>query len=401
VNIIEAPMIGEGDKRMLGKIRKLRVRQGIIPLFVFPFLLLFPLSTWAQTWKWTIEDVDTDAEQTSIVADHEGNLHLAYAVAAGFGELRYAFRSAANSRWYKMTLDHNLGVLSTGIALDSKGNPSICYTPRNMKYAHWDGQKWSLQEVDPGSGLIAYYCSIEFTRDDRPQLSWYLESVFVLRHAILEDGAWKARSVEAGTESGKWNSMALDRNDLPHLAYNSFKGGELKYAYFDGKDWIRKVLDSPLDHPNEGLRGLGVSLVLDAKGNPRISYYDLHSLKYIRFDGTKWVTQVIEQLPPFTEWGWKNFRSTQLLDQNGNPHICYESHLGLKHAWLDGTRWRTQLIKGPAGNQVFESWMAVDHYDNFYISFKDPSDGSLKVAIGKPATTQQTVSSERKDDSKD
>jgi hypothetical protein len=396
VTVIYEQQFVEGEKSMLGKIPGLGIVRSIALRFVLPLVLLLPLSAPAQTWKWTIEDVDTDAEQTSIVADREGNLHLAYAVPAGYGELRYAFRSAENSRWYKMTLDHNLGVLSTGIALDSKGNPSICYTPRAMKYAHWDGQKWNLQEVDPGTGLIAYYCSVEFTHDDRPQLSWYLETIFVLRHATLEDGIWKARSVEAGTESGKWNSLALDHNDLPHLAYNSFKGGELKYAYFDGKDWVRSVLDSPIDHPNEGLRGLGVSLVLDAKGNPRISYYDLHSLKYVRFDGTKWVTEVVEQLPPFTEWGWKNFRSTQLLDRSGNPHISYESHLGLKHAWWDGTKWHTQLIKAPVGNLVFESWMAADQNDNFYISFKDPADGSLKVAIGKPSASPQTVSAEMK-----
>lgn len=354
----------------------------------------------AQTWKWTIEDVDTNAEQTSIIADQDGNLHLVYYVPEDFGALRYAFRSAVDSRWFKMNLDQHLGVFSTGIVLDSKGNPGVCYSPRRLNYAHWDGQKWSVQEVDPGSGLIAYHCSIVFTPDDRPQITWYLESVFALRFAALEDGAWQVRTVEAGSESGKWSSLVLDHNNLPHVAYSSFAGiGQLKYSYFDGKDWVRSILDTPTA-ADPGARGMGASLLLDSKGNPRISYHDLHSLKYVYFDGIKWVKDVVEELPPYIDWSWKNFRTTQLLDHNGNPHISYESHIGLKHAWWDGKRWHTQLIKSPYGVWFYESSMAMDKHDNLYISFRDPSDGSLKVAIGKPVSVEQTAKSVDKGDPK-
>ncbi len=362
--------------------------------------LLWPWAAQAQTWKWTVEEVDIEkgVEQTSIIADKEGNLHLAYYVPSGFGELRYAFRSAADLRWFKMPVDQHLGAFSTGIALDSKDNPGICYTPRQMKYAHWNGKKWSLQEVDPGSGLIAYHCSIKYGPDDGPGMSWYLESVFVLRYAALEDGAWKAHSIDPA-EAGKWNSLVLDSKDLPHLAYSSFEShDELRYAYFDGKEWVRSAIDTP--EPGAGVRGMGASLVLGADGNPRISYYDLSALKYARYDGSKWVKEVIERLPPFAEWSWKNFSTVQLLDRNGNPHIGYESHLGLKHAWWDGKRWQTQLIRTPIGNSFFESSMTIDKDDNLYISFRDPADGSLKVAIGKPVPVGQTAKSLNKDTSK-
>src|SRR2546427_416771 len=272
--------------------------------FAFLFAVLCPGSALAQSWRWAVEDVDTTgAEQTSIVADKDGNLHLAYYMTEGFGELRYAFRSAANSRWYKMTLDKHVGEFSTGIGLDSNNNPGICYTPRKMKYTHWDGLKWSIQEVDPGSGNISYHCSIKLTRDDRPRLSWFLETVY--------------------------------------------------------------------------------------------------ALKYARFQGGQWVTEVIEQLPTFVDWSWKNFQSTQLFDSNGNPHISYESYMGLKHAWWDGKQWHTQMIRPSSGNSFFESFMTIDRNDNLYISFKDPADGSLKIAVGRPTQAVQTAKEGgKKDDSK-
>jgi hypothetical protein len=383
---------------LLGLVQKRPVKFLIELFATLSVMLAFCAGACAQTWNWTVEDVgagESNPQQTSIIADKDGNLHLSY---NSQGTLQYAFRSAADSRWYRMTLDSQIGSLSTTIALDSKGNPGICYTPGKLKYAHWDGQKWNVQQVDPGSGLIAYHCSIRYTVDDRPEISWYLESSFVLRYASLEDGVWKVRTVEAGTESGKWNSLFIDQNGLPHIAYSSFKLGELKYAYFNGKDWIRAALDTP-DY-NGGPHGLGPSLILDAGGNPRISYQDLYSLKYMHFDGNKWVKEVIENLPPMLQYGWRTFCSAQVLDHTANPHISYESYLGLKHAWWNGGKWHTQLIKAPAGLWFFESSMTIDKNDNLYISFKDPADGALKVAVGKPGPAVQTADSVPKNETK-
>jgi hypothetical protein len=374
---------------MFERVRVHRANKAVVLWLAFLIVMLCPRTSQAQTWRWTVEDVDTSGvaeQQTSIVVDKDGNLHLAYNAGGG---LHYAFRSADDPHWYKMTLETQIGSFSTGITLDSNGNPGICYTPGHLKYAHWDGKKWYLQEVDPGTGLIAYHCSIKYTTDDRPQISWYLEGSFILRYAALEDGVWQARSVETGTESGKWNSLFLDKNNLPHVAYTSFKGGELKYAHFDGKEWQRQALDIP--EYGGGPRGLGASLLLDANGNPRISYQDLYSLKYVRFDGTKWVKEVVEKLPPMLQYGWRTFCSNQVLDHNGNPHISYESYLGLKHAWWDGERWHTQLVKAPVGLWFFESAMTIDRNDNLYLSFRDPADGALKIAVGKPAPVAPTV----------
>src|SRR5207247_1662992 len=81
----------------------------------------------------------------------------------------------------------------------------------------------------------------------------------------------------------------------------------------------------------------------------------------------------------------------QLFDSNGNPHISYESYMGLKHAWWDGKQWHTQMIRPSSGNSFFESFMTIDRNDNLYISFKDPADGSLKIAVGRPTQAVQTA----------
>ena len=91
----------------------------------------------------------------------------------------------------------------------------------------------------------------------------------------------------------------------------------------------------------------------------------------------------------------RSFRSTQIvLDQNGNPHIGYQSSLGLKHAWWDGTRWNTQLIVAPAGT-TFDGAMAIDSQDNLYFSYTDGGDRSLSKTLVVGPSCQNKQDGER------
>lgn len=373
----------------------LRFALSVWAWFMLPFVIR------AQTWNWTAENLDTDGAGTSIVVDRDDNLHLSYYVPNG-GLVKYGFRPAGSSKWYTMPLEHGLGVLETKITVDNIGNPHICYTPRIMKYAHWDGHKWSIQEVDPGSGLIAYMCSIQVTRDGKPMISWYLESTTYLRYAILENGVWVARTLEGGDSlAGKWTSMALDADGLPRISFSEFlprlsesqiPPGHLKYARFDGKKWTTETVDLGDSSPDSGGdRGMGNSLVLDAKGDPFISYYDERSLKFARYENGKWIKQTVQRLPPFVRWSWKSFRSSIVLDSKGNPHIGFESLLGLEHAWWDGRQWHVQLIVPTGGISYFENAMTIDKNDTLYMTFKSFVDGSLKLAIGRATPPAEAV----------
>jgi hypothetical protein len=357
-------------------------------------LFLFSTRTAAQTWTWTTEDVDVQAESTSIVADSEGNLHLSYYAATG-GMLKYAFRSAPNGKWFNMQLEHGLGFMLTRITLDSDSNPHICYTPHIVKYAHWDGGKWHTQAVDQGSGIVGFWCSIRVSADGNPQISWYLESGTYFRYAILKDGVWAAQSIEGGGGAlpGKWNSMTLDAQNYPRMSYTWFPTGQLKYTAFNGKNWNTVLVDSPNDSPG-GQRGMGSSLILDGLGNPMICYYDEQALRLARYIDGKWKKETIEELPPFGQFSWRNFRSSMVLDSTGAPHIVFESLKGLEHLWWDSNQWRPQLLLPSLGATYFDNSMTIDKKDNLFVSYKDPVDGSLKVLVGqkKPAkvTSAQT-----------
>jgi hypothetical protein len=354
-------------------------------------LLLAPRMTHAQNWTWKTEDIDVEGSGTGVTVDQEGNLHASYYVAHG-GFVRYGFRPVDQTKWFKMDIDSSLGVLETNIALDASGNPNICYTPLLMKFARFDGRKWLKQEVDPRSGIISYICSLQISPDNKPMMTWYLESGTYLRYAILENGAWTARSLQGGGGDlpGKWTSMALDAKGHPHVSYSNFPTGFLKYAAYDGKSWSLSTVDVSEGKPDDGgQRGMGNSLVLDKEGKPIIAYYDEQSLKVARLVDGRWKKEVVETLPNFGKWSWKIFRSNILFDSKGNLHIGFESLNGLEHAWWDGSQWRTQLLVGSLGSSVFENSMAIDKKDNLYMIYRDPADSSLRMAVGKEVAVQK------------
>jgi hypothetical protein len=358
-------------------------RNGILGASLFVILalfFLFPVGTAAQTYTWTTQVIDIEGGDSSIVVDHDGNIHVSYHYPT-HAVLKYAFLPAGSSHWFTMPIDDLLGDFLTRITVDDKGNPYICYSPKVLKFAHFDGGHWSVQQIDPGNGVVNYYCSVRVGANGDPQVSWYVESGVWLRYAVLHDGVWTARNIDAEGGPGKFNSMVLDAQGNPHVSYIGLVGVKLKYAHFDGKEWIRTIVDSQ-DMDRAGLdRGMGNSIALDSHGNPMISYFDTGSLKFARLQNGKWNLERIDTFPPSMPWSWRSFRSTVMLDRQGNPHIGYESVLGIKHAWWDGTKWHTQLILGPSGITTDGS-MTMDAKDNLYFCYTDPVDRSLKLAIG-------------------
>jgi len=373
-------------------------------LFVCLGLLTFAGNIRAQTWSWTVETADTNRSVTftSIAADPQGNVHISYRTDENFGQLKYAYRSASTSKWFTMVLDKHLGSFYSFIAVDSNGNPQICYTPRQMKYVFWDGARWTTTEIAPQSGAVEYSCSLVVGKDGKPRVAWYHThrpdgSFFLhLRYAAFEDGAWLARTVDFDGEVGKWNSLVLDADGIPHISYTQFPRGELRFAYWNGKAWRSSIVDSIYinkDGGEEGAnRGMGNSLLLNRQNRWTISYYDLGSIKYARQEGTRWIIERVDHLLSASPslGGWASYRTTQVLDSHGNPHIGYEDAGALKHAYWDGKEWHVQVVLGVSGDTFRYSSMSIDAQDNLYISYRDPVDGSLKVAIGSPAGEPST-----------
>ncbi len=349
-------------------------------------LLLLSASTFGQTWTWTSETVDEMGVHSSLAIDENLNLHISYFA----GGVKYGFRPADGSRWFTMNIAPGGGYteLFTRLALDKNGNPHICFTPGVLKYAFFNDKKWNIQPIDPQSGLIDYSCSLAIAADGTPHVLWYQYGApsggyyLHVRYAVLKDGAWMARTLDFEGQTGKWNSLVLDAQGDPHVAYDSFLNGEIKYAYWTGKEWKVSVVDS-----SGG--GMGNSLILDREGRALISFEHNDALLYAWQTATSWKIETIDTIS--TSGSWTGFRTRQALDPDGNPHIVYEDGGAVKHAFWNGSAWSIQLISGAGPRPHRFEDIAIDPGGNLYISYQDAVDGTLKVAIGRRQATSPTA----------
>ncbi len=356
-------------------------------------LLLFLVDARAQTYAWQTDPVDLSGAQTSLAVDDQGSLHMSY-VNDREG-VKYAFRPVDSTRWFTLVLAARGG--STKLTLDQQGHPHICYTSGKMNYAAWDGKEWNPQEIAPGAGQISYTCSVAVAADGTPHLLWYQyqdamgRDYLHIKYAVLQDGAWVARTLDFDAETGKWNSMALDANGNPHIAYCAFARGALKHAFWNGKNWIVEVVDQR--EGGSAYRGMGNSIVVDSRGNAHISYFDEVTLKYARQQDNGWKIESVDSIA--TSPSWQGYRSSLVLDQRGFPHIAYEDGGLLKHAYWDGQRWRIQVLARSGTDLWRNSSLAINKEGTLYLSYRDPLDGSLKLATGRLTAPAASASNQK------
>jgi hypothetical protein len=364
-----------------------RKRSGLLLCSVLVTAVAFSVSLRADnaTWNFATETVDVATRFSSMAVDPQGNVHLAYVTPAD--HVFYGFRDAHSGKWFTTELDNRASF--TSLSLDSQGNPSICYTQQGMHYAHWDGSAWHKEQIAQGAGTIAYYCSVGVSPDGVPHVTWYQErtpqdtNYLHMRYAYLDNGDWLVKTIDWGAQTGKWNTMALDKEGKPHLSFDAFVSGELKYALWDGRSWVVHAVDSRTASQQPG-RGMGNCLILDANGRPMISYFEEAAFKYARqMDDGKWSIETLASTNPSPTWA--GYRSSQALDNQGLPHLVYEDGGMLRHMYWDGKLWHTQIIARPGAQRLRFASIAIGSDNIIYISYCDPENGSLKVAVGHPA----------------
>ena len=133
---------------------------------------------------------------------------------------------------------------------------------------------------------------------------------------------WNVQVVDSGGYTGLYNSIAVDGQGLPHIAYREVIPEErLRYAHWDGTKWALSTVD---EGPSAGQRA---SIAVDSKGRPHISYRLLKDqvtdqVRYARWNGSAWQIFIVESFP-----GVSIQTTSIVLDGNDLPHIAY-IHIG-------------------------------------------------------------------------
>lgn len=272
-------------------------------------------------WVTTVVDNSEAVGKHSLIAlDSSGHPHISYRDATN-NALKYARWDGSNwilefvggigeSGWY------------TSLALDSDDRPHISYlgSGQKVKYAHWNGDRWDISIVDPT--FTSWGTSLALESLGRPHISYGREGS--LRYASYESGQWTGETVDVGisgdsTLVGAYSSLAIDDRNNPHISYARYGqtlGGDwpndLRYARKQDERWH---IESP---DTQGAVGYYTSIALDGQRRPHISYwdYDHNVLKYAFWDGANWVVFTVG--PAYLS-GYTSLK----VNKHGLAHIAY------------------------------------------------------------------------------
>jgi hypothetical protein len=292
--------------------------------------------------------------------------------------------------------DRNVGE-NTSMVLDGAGNPVVSYyddTNGALKLVHCNdascaGGGESLVTVD-NAGDVGGDTSLVLDDAGNPVISYYDWSNRDLKLVHCNDpscagGGQSIVTVDSAGNVGGYTSLVLDGAGNPVVSYLDITNGDLKLVHChdpscaDGGQSIVTV-------DSAGFVGGFTSLVLDAAGNPVVSYYDGSNgdLKLVHCNdpGCAGSDESLVTVDSDGDVGW--FTSL-VLDGAGNPVVSYyddtNGDLKLVHCHdancaggdesivaVDRSRgvgWFTSLVLDGAGNPV--------------VSYYDDSNGDLKL----------------------
>ena len=344
---------------------------------------------------WTIETVDTSADigrSTGIALDSSGNPHIVYGDDDA-GSVKYATRSGGS--WTIEVIEASIGRQRTpyGIAIDSNGVPHVCYGQAGdqdqVKYANRSGGSWSTEIVDATVGSYPY-CDIAVDDSDVPYIS-YLNGANV--KCAYKNGSW---TIETAGSKGHAHifkgrtRIAIDCDGYPHIAFVyvdpiSPYDPSVKYTYRDIGGW--SVDEGVGEAAAESWLG---GMVLDGDDYPHISYSITGALKYAYKDAAGWTLEVADS-------SHNTYEDGIALDSDGYPHISYDVEspsYDLWYAHKDADGWNTEMVDDgdPTSTDVGEyTDIALDSNDSPHISYKDCDNDDLKYAYVAAAEVSNAV----------
>ena len=232
------------------------------------------------------------------------------------------------------------------VFVDAQGNPHIsAVDPREfggggVKYYGFNGTDWKIEDIGGPSISYAGGTSLAVDAQGTPHVVYFNDSGNELHYAVKTAGSWAITTVDSG-DAGLYPDIVIGADGTPHLSYieEARNGGlTLKYAVLQDGAWQVTTLDTTNDlviDKNLGSKGARnlTSIVLDADGNPIISYSDERVMKVAYSDGAEWRTETIAiaEGDPFAQL------TSLRVAADGTLHLAYALVTGTRP--LEGEIW--------------------------------------------------------------
>lgn len=264
----------------------------------------------------------------------------------------------------------------THLVLDAAGLPHVAFTriePYELLYATRSAAgTWTTETVDANDGNAeSFYNSIALDQQGVPHIAYYSGAGRLNYATRGATGQWSTKIVDADSLVGKTPSLAIASSNRAYISYFDERHGDLKLATQNANEWTTTVLDSA------GVVGWDTSLALDVRDVPHIAYHEwvTGQLRYLVVGS---IPQVVDEPGPFPTL----YNTSLALDGAALAHISYleATHLDLRYAvQKTGSGW-TLATPDTTGATGGHTSLALDHAGLPHISYHDRTQGNLRYA---------------------
>jgi hypothetical protein len=276
---------------------------------------------------------------TSLVLDVKGKPVVSYCDASN-GNLKLLHCDNSDCSRSSISIPDSLNIIGmyTSLALDAAGNPVISYydaSNGDLKLLHCDDPCCTEDESGNIStpdikGDVGLYTSMALDAAGNPVISYYASDIG-LKILHCDDSNCKGDesnniAIPDAGEVGWFSSLVLDAAGNPVVGYYNFSSGDLKILHCDDPNCAGDESKNISTPDTTGYVGSDISMVLDAKGNPVVSYYDSSNgkLKILHCDDPNCAGDETGNIAtPTDAAGNVGLFTSLVLDAAGNPVVSY------------------------------------------------------------------------------
>ncbi len=240
-------------------------------------------------------------------------------------------------------------------------------------YPHNAYAAWTQQIVD--SSIDARYMSLDIDNSGFVHLSYYDDTNDNLKYAYFNGANWVLQTVDSEYNVGIDSSLRLTSDGYARISYaRAGTAGvrALRYAEYNGTGWTT----SSIVGGSGGAYGNN-SLELTSEGYGRVSFQDQTTggLQYASYNGTTWTVSMVDSSIS------AGAMSAIALNTQGYARIAYNEYDGddLKYASFNGTGWEIQTV-ADTGHVGDNPSLALNAQGYARISYQDNNDYFLKYA---------------------
>jgi subtilisin family serine protease len=183
--------------------------------------------------KWSISVIDSGGDSgrhSSLAMNPKSGLWGIGYVNHTAGTFKFAEKLKSGKWKLHEVEDTRKGGGFVSLAYDRGGRPGMSYFTtegENLRYAHFDGKRWTKQTV-ASSGKVGQYSNLVFDSSGAASVFFYNASADTAMMGTLSGGRWALSDVAFG--GGSYISAATGPNGVKAFLYRDSASGSLRYG---------------------------------------------------------------------------------------------------------------------------------------------------------------------------